>query len=495
MDQLDRYWAEKAAEVEAELLARVGESKVRPRLEPTRLAVELLGDPQKSYRVIHVTGTNGKTSTTRFIERILREFGIQTGRFTSPHLVSFNERIAINGEPVSNEVLVETYHEIKPIIEIVDERLKAQDEGALTFFEILAVLAFAIFNVEAIEVLVLEVGMGGEWDSTNVADGDVAVFTPIGIDHVARLGDTLAEIASTKSGIIKPGAMVVSATQTVEARTVLKAKTDLTADKWFEASVDFTVKNLRQEGFGQRFTLTTNAATYTDLYIPLLGEHQADNAALAVMAIEAFMGYGEKAIPEDVLRAAMADFSSPGRLQIIDREPLVILDAAHNPHGAKSLAKTLVDSFGAPYTIAVIAVLNDKDVQGILRELDDVVSGVVVTQSDSERAIPAAELGAIAEAVLGSGRVTVQPDVMLAIAQAKQELPTDFNAAVVVTGSISLIGDVLRLSQEGIEQVDDDFDDFEAEYQVQDIFETEEPSELAADSEVQFREHFAEDEE
>ncbi|MFM6980722.1 MAG: bifunctional folylpolyglutamate synthase/dihydrofolate synthase [Micrococcales bacterium] len=473
MEQLDKYWAQQAAEVEAELLTRVGESKVRPRLEPTRLAVELLGDPQKSYRVIHVTGTNGKTSTTRFIERILREFGIRTGRFTSPHLVNFNERISIDGEPVSNEVLVETYREIKPIIEIVDDRLKAQDEGALTFFEILAVLAFAIFNTEAIEVLVLEVGMGGEWDSTNVADGDVAVFTPIGLDHVARLGDTIAEIAATKSGIIKPGAMVVSAKQPSEAREVLLAKTKLTAEKWIEQGEAFEIQNLRQDGFGQRFTLKTSAATYSDLYIPLLGTHQAENSAVAIAAVEAFMGYGEKAIPEDVLRSAMADVSSPGRLQIIDREPLVILDAAHNPHGAKSLANALVDSFSAPYTIAVLAVLNDKDAEGILRELDEVVSGVIITQSSSERCIPAAELGSIAEQVLGTGRVTVVENPAKALEQAKADLPKNMNSAVVVSGSISLIGDILAEAQysANIDLSDEEFDEVSGEYEVQDIYE------------------------
>lgn len=482
MDQLEKYWADKARAVEAELLARVGESKVRPRLEPTRLAVELLGDPQKSYRVIHITGTNGKTSTTRFVERILREFGIRTGRFTSPHLVSFNERIAIGGEPVANEVLVETYEEIKPIIEIVDERLKANDEGPLTFFEILAVLAFAIFNVEAIEVLVLEVGMGGEWDSTNVADGDVAVFTPIGLDHTARLGNTIAEIATTKSGIIKPGATVVSAKQPTEARDVLIAKTELTAEKWLEAGANFKVLDARQEGFGQRFTLKTAAATYSDLFIPLLGAHQVENTAVAVATVEAFMGFGEKPIPEDVLRAALADVSSPGRLQIIGRDPLVILDAAHNPHGAKALATALVDNFAAPYTIAVLAVLSDKDAEGILQELDDVVSGVVVTQSTSERAIPAEELGSLAEKVLGSGRVSVIADPMAALEHAKAELPNDFNAAVVVTGSISLIGDVLLHTQEVVlgDDIDDDYT--ETEFVVEDIYEEVEEFNLSPDS-------------
>ncbi|MEY4310622.1 MAG: hypothetical protein RLZ71_548, partial [Actinomycetota bacterium] len=223
-------WAKKAKAVEAALLTRIPENKLRPRLEPTRRAVELIGDPQKSYRVIHITGTNGKTSTTRFVERILREMGLRTGRFTSPHLVHLNERMSIDGAPVSNEVLVEVWNDIAPILEIVDAELEAAGETKLTFFEALAVLGFAVFADAPVDVLVLEVGMGGEWDSTNVADGDVAVFTPISLDHVERLGSTIAEIAKTKSGIIKPGAFVLTSEQPSEALEVLRAKAADVAD-------------------------------------------------------------------------------------------------------------------------------------------------------------------------------------------------------------------------------------------------------------------------
>ncbi|MFM6850473.1 MAG: bifunctional folylpolyglutamate synthase/dihydrofolate synthase, partial [Terrabacter sp.] len=211
----EAFWAEKAQFVEDELVKRIPENKLRPRLEPTRRAVELLGEPQKAYRVIHVTGTNGKTSTTRFIERILREHGLRTGRFTSPHLVSLNERIALDGEPVSNEELYSVYNDIAPILDLVDQELEAAGDTKLTFFEALAVLGFAVFADAPVDVLVLEVGMGGEWDSTNVADGDVAVFTPIDLDHTERLGNTIAEIAATKSGIIKPEAIVVSSKQSL----------------------------------------------------------------------------------------------------------------------------------------------------------------------------------------------------------------------------------------------------------------------------------------
>ena len=218
----DKYWASQSDLVLSKLMLRIPENKIRPRLEPTRRAVELLGDPQRSYRVIHVTGTNGKTSTTRFIERILREHGLRTGRFTSPHLVRLNERMALDGEPVSDEQLISVYSDIEPILEFVDQELAEKGESPLTFFEALAVLGFAVFADAPVDVLVLEVGMGGAWDSTNVADGDVAVFTPIGLDHMDRLGNTIEEISETKSGIIKPGSLVVSSAQEPSALAVLE---------------------------------------------------------------------------------------------------------------------------------------------------------------------------------------------------------------------------------------------------------------------------------
>ncbi|MFM6939172.1 MAG: bifunctional folylpolyglutamate synthase/dihydrofolate synthase, partial [Rhodoluna sp.] len=248
----ETYWASRAAEVEAALLARVPENKIRPRLEPTRRLTELLGDPQKIYRVIHVTGTNGKTSTTRFIERLLREHGLRTGRFTSPHLVKLNERLSIDGEPVSDEALVAAWEDISPIVGIVDAELAANDEGPLTFFEVLAVLGFAVFADAPVDVLVLEVGMGGEWDSTNVADGDVAVFSPISLDHTDRLGNTIEEIAKTKSGIIKAGAFVVSAAQPAEALAVLQAKAADSAEYFGAYGADFEVLESTPDLLGQQ---------------------------------------------------------------------------------------------------------------------------------------------------------------------------------------------------------------------------------------------------
>lgn len=441
-------WAAKARQVEADLLTRIPENKLRPRLEPTRRAVELMGDPQKSYRVVHITGTNGKTSTTRIIERILRETGLRTGRFTSPHLVRLNERMAIDGEPVSDERLVEVWADIAPVLEIVDAELEAAGDTKLTFFEALAALGFAIFADAPVDVLVLEVGMGGEWDSTNVADGDVAVFTPISIDHAERLGNTIPEIAKTKSGIIKQNAYVLTSPQEASALDVLKAKADGLAEKFGEFGKDFGASAIRNEQGGQRFNYKGLARDYEDLFIPLHGEYQVQNAAMSIAAVEAFLGGGTLPIADDVIRAALADASSPGRLQIIDREPLTILDAAHNPGGAVTLAQALKQDFGAPRAVGVISMLSDKDAEGFFSTVADSFERVVVTQSSSPRAVPAEELAEVARKHLDD--VSVEASVAAALDKARSFNPE----AIVVAGSISLAGDVLKSIQ-----LDDDYED------------------------------------
>lgn len=448
----EAYWAEKAASVEADLLTRIPENKLRPRLEPTRRAVELLGDPQKLYRVVHVTGTNGKTSTTRFIERLLREHGLRTGRFTSPHLVKINERLSLDGEPVSDERLYTVWQDIAPILEIVDAELLAAGDTKLTFFEALAVLGFAVFADAPVDVLVLEVGMGGEWDSTNVADGDVAVFTPIDLDHVERLGSTIAEIAKTKSGIIKPDAIVISAKQPADAENVLRAVAGERAESISFFGESFDVVSTEINALGQTVTIKSLAGEYSDLNLPVHGSYQAQNAALAVAAVEAFLGGGTQRIMDDVVRAAFADFSSPGRLQIVGREPLTILDAAHNPSGAESLANALKESFGSPYAIGVLSVLADKNARGLLEALDDSFVEFVITQSSSPRALAAEELAELAREVFGADRVKVQANPQWAIAEAGKALPAGQAAAIVVTGSITLVGDVLKLKQIEAEQ-------------------------------------------
>lgn len=440
----ESYWATKADEVMDALLTRIPENKLRPRIEPTRRAVELLGDPQKTYRVIHVTGTNGKTTTTRIIERILRELGLRTGRFTSPHLVRLNERMAIDGEPVGDQQLAEVWADIEPILALVDAELEAAGDTKLTFFEALAVLGFAVFADAPVDVLVLEVGMGGEWDSTNVADGDVAVFTPISIDHTERLGGTIAEIAKTKSGIIKPQAIVVSSEQPTDALSVISQRAAELAEQFLVYGQNFEVFDVTADANGQRFSVKTLTSEYRDLFIPLHGEYQAENAALAISAVEAFFGTANRLF-DDVLRVAIADATSPGRLQIVSRQPLTILDAAHNAGGAESLARAMKNSFASPPSIAVLSILSDKDASALLRALDQTFEMFVITQSSSPRAIEVEVLAKLAREVFGDNRVEVAPNIEQGLKLA-QDLVVE-GGAIVVTGSITLVGDVLKSIQ------------------------------------------------
>ncbi|NBT48300.1 MAG: dihydrofolate synthase [Actinobacteria bacterium] len=417
--------------IETSLMARVPEHKLRPRLEPTRRAVELLGDPQKMYRVVHITGTNGKTTTTRIVERILREFGLRTGRFTSPHLIELNERIAIDGEPIETQKFYEVFKDIEPVLEIVDQELLAAGDLRLTFFEALAVLGFACFAEAPVDVLVLEVGMGGEWDSTNVADGDVAVFSPIDLDHIERLGSTIKEIATTKSGIIKPGSAVVSSMQKPEALAVLKDKTAAVADSFDVYGENFEVTSVSEDHVGITFSLKSLAGEYENLFIPLHGKYQAENAALAIAAVEQFFGSAQNALPDAILRSALADVTSPGRLQIIDKRPTVL---------------SIIHSFGSPEAVGVLSVLADKDARGVLEALEPVLLEIILTESSSIRATNSAELADLAKEIFGPERVSTAANVAEGWTLAKTKVSQE--GMIVISGSVTLVGDALKLKQE-----------------------------------------------
>jgi dihydrofolate synthase/folylpolyglutamate synthase len=436
-----------ALEVYEELLERVGESAPQPRLDATRRAAELLGDPQRAYPVIHVTGTNGKTSTSRMIESLLRAHGLRTGMLTSPHLERINERIVIDGKPISNTALVDNWNDIRPFLDMTDVELEARDEPTLTFFEALTVLAFAAFADAPVDVVVLEVGMGGEWDSTNVADGQVAVFTPIALDHTARLGNTVAEIARTKSGIIKPAAAVVSALQAPEALAELARAAELTEST---LAVDGTAFSLLADTVavgGQVINVKGLAGEYGDLFLPMFGDHQARNATLAIAAVESFLGGGTQALNQDIVAEGLATATSPGRLQVVGTEPTVLVDAAHNPHGAAALAVALTEYFTFDHVSAVVGILGDKDAVGILRELDAVVDEFIITQSSSDRSVSADDLAAIAVAIVGPDRVIVEPSLETALETARNQASRTEKGAVLVTGSITLIGDAMSYAR------------------------------------------------
>ncbi len=448
-DEFDDEFADDAAEVYRELLGRIGEANPQPRLEPTRRAVELLGDPHRAAPVIHVTGTNGKTSTVRMIESILRATGLRTGLLTSPHLVRVNERIVIDGRPVSNEALVRNWADIAPYLVMVDAELVTAGEEPLTYFEALTALAFAIFADAPVDVMVLEVGMGGEWDSTNVADGQVAVFTPIALDHQNRLGDTIAEIARTKAGIIKPSASVVSAMQPIEALDEL-----LEASERFEATLaverrDFAVTSTTVAVGGQLVSVRGRAAEYADLFLPLYGDHQAQNAALAIAAVESFLGDATVALDADVLAEGLGTVTSPGRLQLVGVEPTVLVDAAHNPHGAAALAAALREYFDFDEFGIVLGVLGDKDVHGIVEELSPASMRFFVTRSHSDRAISVEDLASRVVAVVGRDGVTTHAELGGALDAARGWASESPRRAVVVAGSITLVGEAIELAETG----------------------------------------------
>lgn len=434
----------RADAVYSALLQRQGEQWVQPRVERTRRVLELLADPQRTYRVIHVTGTNGKTSTSRMIESLLRAMGLRTGLFTSPHLERFTERILIDGEPVDDAAIADAWDEIQPFVDMVDAELVASDDAPLTFFELLTVLAFVVAADAPIDVLVLEVGMGGEWDSTNTADGDVAVFTPIDIDHADRLGSTIAEIATVKAGIIKPGAAVVSAVQPPEALRVIRARAEKEGATVSVAGDGFALEDQTLAVGGQQVSIRGVAGIYREVYLPLYGAHQGANAALAVAAVESLIGGGEQPLNADVVADGLGNATSPGRLQLLGTAPTVFVDAAHNPHGARALVAALKESFDIDEWGAVVGILEGKDAEGIMSTLAPAVARVFATAPDSDRATDPDAIADVAEAA--DVPVTVHPTLEDAADAARAWAAESDRRAVVIAGSVVLAGEALRLA-------------------------------------------------
>lgn len=428
-----------------ELLARVGESNPRPRLEPSAALSDLLGNPQDSAPVIHITGTNGKTSTARMIDSLLRATGLKTGLLTSPHLESFTERIQIDGEPISEEALERNWAEIRPLVELVDAQLLAAGDLPLTFFEVLTALAFACFADAPVDVMVIEVGMGGEWDSTNIVRSDVAVFTPIGLDHIGRIGDTLEEIASTKAGIINADSVVVSSGQDSAVADVIAARAAAIEVPVVQAPRDFSLERAQIAVGGQLLTLRgISGDVRDDVFLPLFGAHQAHNAATAIAAVEAFLG-GGSVIADELLADGFAAATSPGRLEVVGVAPAIIVDGAHNPHGMAAVVTTLTDTFGEREWGVVLATLADKDATGVLRELASLQPQLFVTQSRSDRAVDSADL-ALQATDVGFEPITFTSSTE-AIARARDWAGQSDNRAVLITGSLTLVGEAIGLAK------------------------------------------------
>lgn len=439
-----------------ELLDRAPENKMEPRMDPMFRAMEILGEPQKACPVIHITGTNGKTSTARMIESLLRAHDLRTGRYSSPHLVSVTERISVDGEPVSEETFVRVWDEISPFLEIVDAELDERGETRLTYFEAVTILAFAIFAEVPVDVVVLEVGLGGITDATNVADGDVSVITPISLDHTDLLGDTTELIAQEKVGILKPGGYLVSSVQPVDAADVLLARArELEVPTAFE-SLDFKLLDRQVAVGGQLLSIQGQAATYDEIFLPLFGAHQAQNAAVALAAVEAFLGGGERELNADLVREGFAETSSPGRLELVRTAPSILVDAGHNPDGIRVSAEAIRESFGFSRLVLMVGILQEKDAEAMLytmrEEYGDLVEDLCITQSSSPRAILAGELANMA---LAAGwpeediHVTEDLEDAIEWSVGRAEAGNDLSGGVLVTGSITLVGEITTLLKGG----------------------------------------------
>jgi dihydrofolate synthase / folylpolyglutamate synthase len=434
--------AETFAEVEDALLSRWPETRLEPSLDRIRAFTELLGEPQRAYPVIHLTGTNGKTSTSRMIDALLRALDLRTGRFTSPHVERMSERISIDGEPLSDEAFVRAFNDVAPYTHLVD----AAEDHPLSFFETIVAMAYAAFADAPVEVAVVEVGMGGSWDATNVADAAVAVVLPVAVDHSRYLGATPGAIALEKAGIIKSGAVAVLAEQPPEAADVLLDRAAEVGARVVREGVDFGVASRVPAVGGQMVSLQGLRATYDDVFLPLYGAHQAQNAAVALAAVESFTG-GE-VLDTDLVKAALAEVTTPARLEIIRRSPTILLDAAHNPHGAEATAAALEDSFTFSPLIGVMGVMGDKDVEGLLAAFEPHLAHLVCTQNSTHRAMPADTLAETAREIYGEHRVTVAPRLADAIDQAATlaEAGAVFgggmgSGAVLVTGSVVTAGE------------------------------------------------------
>jgi dihydrofolate synthase/folylpolyglutamate synthase len=407
-----------------------------------RALMNLLGDPQATFGSVHVAGTNGKTSVTRLVDRLLCSVGLRSGRFTSPHLASVLERIALDGHPISSEQLLSAWNEVAPLLPLVEER----DSRPLTYFELVTALAFVAFADAPVSVASIEVGLGGVWDATNVVDAPVAVVTPVSLDHQAWLGGDLATIASQKAGIIKPGAFAVLGVQEPEANDVLMAHAADVGASVAREGIDFGVAERRVALGGQQVWFRGLSGSYDEIFLPLHGAHQARNAACALAAVESFLG--AQALDVDVVREAFAGATSPGRLEVVRRTPTVLVDAAHNPAGARSLAEAVEEAFAFTRLVGVVGVLDDKDAVGVLEALEPVLAEVVVTRSSSPRAIPPDELARLAEDVFGPDRVHTVADLASALDRALHvaEEPGDLGGAgVLVTGSVTLAGEAREL--------------------------------------------------
>ena len=425
-------------EIAVALNKRWPENKIEPSLDRILALVDALGSPHLTYPTIHIAGTNGKTSTARMIDQLLANLGYRVGRYTSPHLESFTERISIKGEPISDLEMIKTYEDIHLYLDLIDSR----QSHPISYFEALTAMAFVAFAEHPVDIAVIEAGMGGQWDATNVISSQVSVMTPIGLDHMEYLGNTLEAIAQTKAGIFKPESNVVLAAQSGQVAKVLLAQVAKVSAQPFRQGVEFSLKNRALAVGGQLLSIQGVYGDYNEIFLPLYGDHQGNNAAVALAAVEVFAGVK---LDTELVQDAFSKVSSPGRCEIVYKDPTVIIDAAHNPHGVSAIANTLNTEFDFELVVGVVAVLADKDVAGILENLSTTLDYLVITENGSARAMNKDELAKIATQYFKAEQVEIIGDMNTAITYAIEKVAlfnqvNDGVAAVVITGSVATAG-------------------------------------------------------
>ena len=422
---------------------RFPENKINPSLDRILMAMELMGQPQNNFKTIHIAGTNGKTSTTRMIERLLRTLDLKTGLFISPHLIHPRERIEINGQIISEKRFQEIFDEVSPYLELIDQKFI---DAPMTFFEVLTAMGILAFSDEPIDVLSLEVGMGGRWDSTNVVTPEVSVITAIGLDHQEFLGSSIKEIAYEKSGIIKENIPVVISKQVKEANQVLNETALSKNSQIIREGIEFDILERTVGVGGQQLNIATPHGNYQDLFLPLFGKYQASNAACALTAVETFFG---KKLELELVQEAFADFKSPARLQIIKRNPTILIDAAHNVSGVQNTIEAIEETFKFDQKILIIGFMKDKDVDEMLDLLKSYAQDVIITQVNSSRAISIEDL---------NKKISLIPNFsqnLIAYNNSKDALDSAITIAktksgstgIIVLGSIALAGEILQHSK------------------------------------------------
>lgn len=426
-----------------ELTSRWPEHRVAPSLGRISALMELLGKPQRAMPVIQVAGTNGKGSTAIMIDALLRAAGLRVGRFSSPHLSDVRERIVIDGAPISQEDFVQVWQDIAPYVAMVDEQ--RHDGVAMTFFEVITGMAYAAFADAPVDVAVMEVGLGGRWDATSVADAQVAVVAPVGMDHTHILGDTLAQIAGEKAGIIKAHSTAVLAGQDPAAAAVLLQRAVDVGARVKAEGPDFGLLDRQLAVGGQVIRVETEGGPVGDVFLPLHGEHMARNAALAVAAVEAFLG-GKPLNPEIIVEG-LDSVEAPARLERVRTSPAIVIDTAHNPPAALATVAAFSEAFAFQPTVGIVAMMQDKDSSEVLRILSQVMDIVIVTKvRSSPRARDVDELAAEAQEFFPDGAVHRAPTMAEAIDLAVMLADTTSeHSGILIAGSVIAAGEARDL--------------------------------------------------